>query len=101
MQLSNEELRKAQLLMLKILKEVHRICEENFVFGLLLLKSFAEILKVNTPYMNKVLNWYGNLAQLELLDSNDNLKVEKLIKYPILHNFDINSLQDIQKFYIN
>ena len=29
MQLTQEELRKAQLLMLKILKEVHRICEEN------------------------------------------------------------------------
>lgn len=29
MQLSQEQLRKAQLLMLKILKEVHRICEEN------------------------------------------------------------------------
>lgn len=29
MTLSNEDLRKAQLLMLKILKEVHRICEKN------------------------------------------------------------------------
>ena len=29
MQLTQDELRKAQLLMLKILKEVHRICEEN------------------------------------------------------------------------
>ncbi|MBR5581627.1 MAG: LicD family protein [Treponema sp.] len=29
MQLTQEELRKAQLLMLKILKEVHRVCEEN------------------------------------------------------------------------
>ena len=29
MHLTQEELRKAQLLMLKILKEVHRICEEN------------------------------------------------------------------------
>lgn len=31
MQLTQDELRKAQLLMLKILKEVHRICEENDV----------------------------------------------------------------------
>lgn len=29
MQLTQEELRKAQLLMLKILKEIHRVCEEN------------------------------------------------------------------------
>lgn len=31
MQLTQDELRKAQLLMLKILKEVHRICEGNDV----------------------------------------------------------------------
>ena len=30
-QLTQDELRKAQLLMLKILKEVHRICEGNDV----------------------------------------------------------------------
>lgn len=101
MQLTQEELRKSQLLMLKILKEVHKIYEEDFVFGLLILKSFAEILKVDTPYMNKVLNWYGNLAQLELLDKNNNLKVEKLTQYPILQNFDINTLHDVQKFYNN
>ena len=29
MTISNKDLRKAQLLMLKILKEVHKICEEN------------------------------------------------------------------------
>jgi len=29
MQMPQEDLRKAQLLMLKILKEVHRVCEEN------------------------------------------------------------------------
>lgn len=78
-----------------------RYFEEDFLYGLLILKSFAEILKVDTPYMNKVLNWYGNLAQLELLDSNNNLKVEKLTQYPILQNFDIYDIQNIQKFYNN
>ena len=78
-----------------------RYFEEDFLYGLLILKSFVEILKVDTPYMNKVLKWYGNLAQLELLDNNNNLKVEKLTQYPILQNFDIYDIKNIQKFYNN
>lgn len=34
-----------------------RYFQEDIPFGLLIIKSIAEILKVNTPYIDKVLNW--------------------------------------------
>ena len=76
-----------------------RYFEEDFLFGLLILKSFAEILNVDTPYMNKVLNWYGQLTTLQILDCDNRLIIDNLQKYPILQNFNIQNIKNIQKFY--
>ena len=76
-----------------------RYFEEDFLFGLLILKSFAEILRVDTPYMNKVLNWYGKLTTLQILDCDNRLKLDNLQKFPILHNFGIKDIESIQKYY--
>lgn len=76
-----------------------RYFEEDFLYGLLILKSFAEILAVDTPYMNKVLIWYGNLIGLKILDDNMNLILDNLKEYPILNNFGICTIQDIIQNY--
>lgn len=75
-----------------------RYFEEDFPYGLCIVKSFCEIMNLYTPYIDKVLYWYEQEKKLEYYkDDHFNGKDLKLLNIP--QNFGINNEIDINKFY--
>lgn len=75
-----------------------RYFKSDFPYGLLIIKAFGLITKVETPYIDNILVWYQKMVNKEYLDNTNNLgKDSKEISLP--QNNGINSLSKIKKFY--
>lgn len=73
---------------------------EDFNYGLCNLKGFAEIVGVETPTMDTVLEWYQKISGIELFDAEKEFKGAGLCKSGIPQNFGISTINDIERFYI-
>ena len=76
-----------------------RYFSEDFPFGLCVLRGFAEIAQVETPTMDKVLQWYQGLFGVEYFDENGVFNGKDLDKSGIPQNFGLRTKSDIMKFY--
>lgn len=73
---------------------------EDFPFGLLIIKGFAVICDVDTPSIDKILNWVQKELDKEYLIGNK-LIGKNLIETGIPQNYGIKTKEDIYSFYCN
>lgn len=73
---------------------------EDFNYGLCNLKGFAEIVEVETPTMDAVLEWYQKISGIEFFDAEKKFKGAGLCKSGVPQNFGISTIDDIERFYI-
>ena len=71
---------------------------EDVPYGLVILKGFAQIAGIKTPYMDKVLNWNGEKIGEKYLDDEGNLLADNNAFTP--QKFGIKTRQDVYKFYL-
>lgn len=76
-----------------------RYFQEDFSFGLCILKSYAQIVDVATPTMDKVLCWYQKLSGIQFFDSKGKLTTSILGCGSIPQRFGITKVCDVEKFY--
>lgn len=76
-----------------------RYFSEDFPFGLCILRGFAEITQIETPTMDKVLQWYQGLFGVKYFDENGVFDGKDLDKSGIPQNFGLCTKSDIMKFY--
>ena len=69
---------------------------EDFNYGLLIIKAFAEICSIKTPYIDRIIKWYASLVKENVIQ-NDKLVITQDSFVP--QNFGINTVDDIVKFY--
>lgn len=72
---------------------------EDFPFGLCNLKGYAEIVNIDTPYMDLVLHWYEKTFNLKLFDSDDKLLREELKYTGTPQRFGFTTKEQIIKYY--
>jgi len=75
-----------------------RYFKEDFPYGLLIIKDFAIIAKINTPIIDKVLNWYAAFFNPDI-SSNTKLFGEDIKNLSLPRNFGLRSIQDIHNYY--
>lgn len=83
-----------------LIDKASRYFVEDFTYGLCNLRGFAEIVKVETPTMDAVLEWYQKISGIELFKAEKKFKGTGLCKSGIPQNFGISTIDDIEKFYI-
>lgn len=76
-----------------------RYFQEDFSFGLSILKAYAQIVGVATPTMDKVLCWYQGLSGVRLLDSSMELADELLAGGSVPQRFGVKTISDAEGFY--
>jgi len=76
----------------------NRYFTNDFPYGLCIIKGFADILKVKTPNIDKVLKWYEKFADVEYF-VNEEYKGKDLINTGIPQNYGILTKKDIIEFY--
>lgn len=81
------------------LDENSRYFKEDFPFGLCILRGFAEIAEVETPYMDKVLKWYEKVFNVQYFDKKGNFNGSDLTKTGTPQNFGIKKMNDVISFY--
>ena len=74
-----------------------RYFKEDFVFGIMILKAFAQIVNIETPYMNKIVKWFEEFSNEKYFDEKNNLIHKKNEPWP--NNFGIKTIDDIYTFY--
>ena len=75
-----------------------RYFTEDFPFGLAIIKAFCEICKINTPYIDKVLEWYDSLFQKGYY-INKKFIGEGLKGLPIPQNYGITDIESLYSYY--
>lgn len=70
---------------------------EDFNYGLIIVKAFAEIANVETKTIDKILRWYGSLVCDEILDDGEKLIVKPDMLVP--QNYGLFTINDVEKFY--
>ncbi|MCK9523385.1 MAG: NAD/NADP octopine/nopaline dehydrogenase family protein [Proteobacteria bacterium] len=78
--------------------EKSRYFEEDFNFGLCILKGYAEILGISTPNFDKVLLWYQDLMSKEYLVESEFIG-KSLLQTAIPQNYGIKNKVDLLEFY--
>lgn len=76
-----------------------RYFQEDFLFGLCILKAYAQIVNVKTPVMDKVLSWYQDLSGTRVLDSTG--KLNKNVIGSIPQRFGFITVDDVERFYLD
>lgn len=77
-----------------------RYFQEDFSFGLSILKAYAQIVGVATPTMDKVLCWYQRLSGVHFFDSEGNLATKVIDGGSVPQRFGITKVCDVEKFYL-
>lgn len=70
---------------------------EDFPFGLCNLKGYADLIKINTPFMNQVIKWYEKIIHINFLDINNSILIND--KTGIPQRFNMKNKSDIINFY--
>lgn len=78
--------------------ETSRYFKEDFMYGLCNIKGFAEIVKIKTPEIDKVLIWYERMFDEEFFINNKYIG-KSLIKTGIPQNFGYNEFKDLESIY--
>lgn len=76
-----------------------RYFQEDFPFGLCVLKAFAQIVDVETPVMDEVLCWYQKLSGLQFSDFGGKLDIKAIPFGSVPQRFGILNPSDVEKFY--
>lgn len=71
---------------------------EDFPYGLCIIKGFAVITKVNTPYIDNILKWYEKLNKKKYFVEGE-FKGKDLENSAIPQNFGIKNMDDVYEFY--
>lgn len=71
---------------------------EDFPFGLCIIKGFCEMVELKTPFIDKILMWFENIAGVEYY-VDGRFEGKDLKDIPLLQNFGINSVEDIIAYY--
>jgi opine dehydrogenase len=77
-----------------------RFFTEDFPYGLCIIKGFCEICGIDTPYIDKVLQWYQEFMGVKYY-TKDGFTGKDLINTAIPQNFGIVSLEDVYGYYID
>jgi len=75
-----------------------RYFQEDFEYGLFIIKSFGEICNIDTPMIDEVIDWAGKLFNKEYF-VNGKFIGKDLKDLPLPQNFGINTVEDIIDFY--
>jgi predicted dinucleotide-binding enzyme len=81
-----------------IIDQKSRYFIEDFPFGLCIIKGFSDIVGVNTPTIDKILNWFEKFFHVTYFTRN-NFNGVDLKNIPIPQNFGINSFNDVMDYY--
>lgn len=73
-----------------------RYFKEDFSYGLIIIKGFAQICDIPTPNIDKILTWYGELFNITVINQGELVNTEKM---NIPQNFGIKTISDIVNFY--
>lgn len=74
--------------------------QEDFPFGLSILKTYVRAVTVATPVMDRILGWYQKLTESELLDSYGCPAMNKAVVGSAFWRFGITKISDVEKFYL-
>ena len=75
-----------------------RYFKEDFDFGLILIKAIAELIRVQTPKIDMVLKWYGNLINKKILDEEGKIIIREEMMVP--QKFGIVTKEQLVDFYV-
>jgi len=81
-----------------IIDKSSRYFEEDFPYGLCVLKGFAVVCKIETPYMDKILKWYEKFSGVQYFINNEFIGRD-LKETAIPQNYNLDSIEKIEKFY--
>lgn len=76
-----------------------RYFTEDFPFGLLIIKGFGSICGINTPNIDKIIEWFQKVKKKEYI-INGELKGKDIHETGIPQNYGINTIEDIYNFYM-
>lgn len=77
-----------------------RYFKEDFPFGLLIIKGFADILKVATPTIDDIIRWVQTVLGKSYL-TESGLNGKDIFETGIPQNFGIKTVDDVYKFYLS
>lgn len=75
-----------------------RYFKEDYPYGLCIIKAFAEIVKIATPNIDKVLMWYEKFANVSYY-VNGEYRGKDLKNCNLPQNYNLNSIKEIYCFY--
>lgn len=84
---------------LYIIDSESRYFQEDFPYGLCILKGFADIVNIQTPYMNKVLKWFEKISKRKVLSPDEHVLLSDIDYTGIPQRFGLTDKQDVIKFY--
>jgi len=76
-----------------------RYFEEDFPYGLCVIKGFAVICEVKTPFIDKILKWYEGFGNVEYF-VGDEFVGKDLKEAAIPQNFNITNKNEVYAFYL-
>ena len=71
---------------------------EDFPYGLCIIKGFCNVVKVNTPVIDKVLIWFEKVTGVHYYDNGEFIGKD-LKGLPLPQNFGLNTVEDIVLYY--
>lgn len=75
-----------------------RYFQEDFPYGLCIIKSFCNVVGLSTPSIDKILKWYESINGVEYF-KNGEFAGRDIRNLPLPQNYAINSIKDIVEFY--
>jgi hypothetical protein len=75
-----------------------RYFQEDFPFGLCIIKDFSVIANIDTPFIDKILNWYSSFFNLEYF-VNGVFNGKDIHNLPLPRNFGINTKENVYNYY--
>lgn len=77
-----------------------RYFEEDFPYGLCIIKDFCEICQLDTPNIDSILKWYEKIKNVEYFKDNK-FRGKDCLNLNLPQNVGINTKKDIYKYYDN
>lgn len=74
-----------------------RYFQEDFSYGLLIIKAIGNLCDVETPEIDMILRWFETISKESLLDKNNRVIINK--KFNLPQNAGIDSVEKLQRYY--
>ena len=75
-----------------------RYFQEDFPYGLCIIKAFCEIAGLNTPTIDEILMWFEKVIGVEYF-LEDKFVGKDLTKLPLPQNFGLKTVEDVVRYY--